>query len=398
MALTQTRSSSADTGRPALAPFALGFRPFFLGAGLAALALMAAWLGVWTGALTPAPYFDVINWHAHEMLFGYTAAVIAGFLLTAVRNWSGVDTLNGAPLAALVGLWLLARILFFVPALPGWALALIDLAFLPVLALSLLRPILAGSNKANRVLLLLLGVMFVANALMHLQALGLTAGTARTGMLLMLDTVLILILMISGRVLPFFTEAVLACSQCRRSRGIELATFLTLLGMLAADVAGWAQAAGVMALAAALVQLVRVAGWYKPGIGSLPILLVLYVAYAWVVGGLLLKGLAGFGLLAPNLALHALTIGVIGGFTLGMMARVALGHTGRMMQSSRLTNLGFVLLNLGALVRVFPPLLLPDHYTLWVVLSGLLWIGAFAAFVWVYAPVLVQARVDGKPG
>lgn len=398
MALTQLHDHSRDTRQPAYAPFALGFRPFFLAAGLAGLILMVLWLGIWTGGLPPAPYFDVINWHAHEMLFGYTAAVIAGFLLTAVRNWSGVDTLNGAPLAVLAGLWLLGRILFFVPAPPAWAIAVVDLAFLPALALSLAGPIFASPNKANRVLLALLGVMFIANALMHLQALGLTATTARPGMLLMLDTVLLLILMITGRVLPFFTEAVLACSECRRSRLIELATFVTLLGMLAADVSGWSRAAGVMALAAALVQLVRVAGWIKPGIGSLPILLVLYVAYGWVVGGLLLKGLADLGLLAPNLALHALTIGVIGGFTLGMMARVALGHTGRMMQSARLTNLGFVLLNLGALVRIFPPLLLPDHYTLWVVLSGLLWIGAFAAFVWVYAPVLVRARVDGKPG
>lgn len=398
MALTQLHDHSRDTRQPAYAPFALGFRPFFLAAGLAGLTLMTLWLGIWTGVLAPAPYFDVINWHAHEMLFGYTAAVIAGFLLTAVRNWSGVDTLNGAPLAALTGVWLLGRILFFVPALPAWTIAAVDLVFLPALALSLAGPIFASPNKANRVLLVLLGVMFTANALMHLQALGLTAATARPGMLLMLDTVLLLILMITGRVLPFFTEAVLACSECRRSRLIELATFVTLLGMLAADVGGWTRAAGVMALAAALVQLVRVAGWIKPGIGSLPILLVLYVAYGWVVGGLLLKGLADLGLLAPNLALHALTIGVIGGFTLGMMARVALGHTGRMMQSARLTNLGFVLLNLGALVRIFPPLLLPEHYTLWVVLSGLLWIGAFAAFVWVYAPVLVRARVDGKPG
>ncbi|BAZ92883.1 uncharacterized protein involved in response to NO [Thiohalobacter thiocyanaticus] len=398
MALTQLHDHSRDTRQPVYAPFALGFRPFFLAAGLAGLALMALWLGIWTGVLTPAPYFDVINWHAHEMLFGYTAAVIAGFLLTAVRNWSGVDTLNGAPLAALAGLWLLGRTLFFVPALPAWTIAAVDLVFLPALALSLAGPIFASPNKANRVLLLLLGVMFTANALMHLQALGLTATTARPGILLMLDTVLLLILMITGRVLPFFTEAVLACSECRRSRLIELATFATLLGMLAADVGGWPRAAGVMALAAALVQLVRVAGWIKPGIGSLPILLVLYVAYAWVVVGLLLKGLADLGLLAPNLALHALTIGVIGGFTLGMMARVALGHTGRMMQSARLTNLGFVLLNLGALVRIFPPLLLPEQYSLWVVLSGLLWIGAFAAFVWVYAPVLVRTRVDGKPG
>lgn len=398
MALTQLHDRSRDNERPGLAPFALGFRPFFLGAGLAALALIALWLGIWTGVLAPAPYFDVINWHAHEMLFGFTTAVIAGFLLTAVRNWSGVDTLSGTPLAALAGLWLLGRILFFVPTLPGWVIAAVDLAFLPTLALSLVGPIFASTNRANRVLLLLLGVMFAANGLMHLQALGLTDTTARAGMLLMLDGVLLLILMISGRVLPFFTEAVLACSECTRNRLVEAATFVTLVGMMAADVAGWPVAAGVMALAAALVQAVRVGGWYKPGIGALPILLVLYVAYAWVIAGLVLKGLGGFGLLAPSLALHALTIGVVGGFTLGMMARVALGHTGRMMQSARLTNAGFLLLNLAALIRVFPPMLLPGHYNLWVVLSGLLWIGAFAAFVWVYAPILVRARVDGQPG
>ena len=137
------------TATPRWAPFALGFRPFFLLAGMSAVVLLGTWLALAVGQLPPPAHYDLVGWHSHEMLFGYAAAVIAGFLLTAVRNWTGVDTATGRPLAALAGLWLAARLLPWLPGIPGFFIAAVDLAFLPALAVALLGPLRSGNNRMN---------------------------------------------------------------------------------------------------------------------------------------------------------------------------------------------------------------------------------------------------------
>lgn len=379
-------------------PFALGFRPFFLGAGLAAIVFVTLWLLIWEGVLAPSSYYGVINWHAHEMLFGFTVAVIAGFLLTAVRNWSGRPTATGGQLAALVGLWLAGRVLPLIPVMPGWLIAAVDIAFIPVLVLSLLKPVLAAENRANIFILVMLLVMGAANGLIHLQLLQLLNNGAALGIQLMLNLLLLLILMISGRVMPFFTEAALPGTRCRSSQWLERASFITVLATLASDLVGWTQGAAGIALLIALLQIARVAGWFHRGALRIPVLLVLYGGYFWLIVGLLLKGLAGFGLVSTSLAIHAFTVGALGLFTLGMMARVSLGHTGRAMRTVRATNIAFLLLGIAALVRAILPWAFPTGYNLWIHLSAGLWIAGFVLFVIVYAPVLTRGRVDGKPG
>ena len=377
---------------------ALGFRPFFLVAGIAATLLMGLWIAMMSGWLPAVRYYGPTGWHAHEMLFGYTAAVIAGFLLTAVRNWTGMDTLTGRGLGALTLLWLAARIAPFLPV-PGILIASLDLAFLPLLAASLIRPLWSGPNRANRVFLALMAGMWLASLLGHLQALGLTAATATKGNRLMLDLILLTLLLVSGRVMPFFTKGGVPGAKPRVRPMVERLTF-TLASLVAAAnlISPWSIATGTLTLVLAGVQLVRLAGWHDARAWRNPILAVLYAGYLWLIGGFALDGLAGFGLLSPYPALHALTTGAVGVFTLGMMARVTLGHTGRSMRSSGLTNLAFLLANLAAVVRVLFPLVLPGAYTLWLYASGALWILAFGLFLWVHAPMLTAPRVDGRPG
>lgn len=381
--------------------FALGFRPFFLAAGAAGLALIAAWVYAFTHGADPGPYYGSgIGWHGHEMLFGYTMAVVAGFLLTAVRNWTGRDTPSGTGLAALALLWLAGRVAPFAGAwLPGWAIAAIDLAFLPAVAAALAPSLLTGGQRRNRIFLGLLGLLTLANLLIHLQALGVTGATAHAGTYLAVQLVVLLMVIIAGRVLPFFTERALPAARPWRNAWIE-GLAIGSAALLAATVPFLAPSLplALLSLAAAIVHALRLAGWHHRDMWSKPILWVLHLGYAWLVVGFALQGLAFWGVGTPLLALHAFTAGAIGTLTLGMMARVSLGHTGREMRAPAPAAAGFVLITLAAVLRVLGPLAVPGWYLDTIVAAGICWSAAFASFLWVYAPVLLRPRADGRPG
>ncbi len=381
---------------------ALGFRPFFLAAALSGALTLLAWLAMLRGWIPMDGYYAGTNWHAHELLFGYGLAVIAGFLLTAVRNWTGMATATGAELGALLLLWALGRVAPLLP-LPGVLVAVLDLSFPVALAASLYQPLWRGPNPDNRAFLALLIGMCLAAILVHLQARGITAGTALAGDRLMLGLTLLTLLVVAGRVMPFFTRTAVPGTAPKSRQWVERLTFGLALLWVGADSATQiglpvAVPAAVLAASLALVQGLRLAGWHDRHVWGLPILAVLYSGYLWLILGLTLNALAHLGVLAPFPALHALTIGAVGVFTLGMMARVSLGHTGRAMVASRLTVMAFVALNLAAAVRVFAPLAWPSLYGYWLTASGTLWVLAFALFLWVYAPLLVSPRTDGQPG
>lgn len=378
---------------------ALGFRPFFLLAGLSAVVLIALWMLVWMGRLPAAgAYYGTLGWHSHEMLFGYAAAVIAGFLLTAVRNWTGIDTPSGMPLAALALLWLAGRVGALLP-LPGWAIAAVDLAFLPAVAIALYPALLRGKNRVNRLFLPLLGAMAIANALVHVEALGMTSDTAGRGTLAMLDLVLLLVLVVSGRVIAFFTERGVAGSTPRNREWLEQVGFAAAIALAVADAAGAAPpVVGTLCAALAVQTTARAAGWHDRRVWRNPILWVLHAAVLWLALGFAMRAAASFGLVAPNVALHALTVGAIGVLTLGMMSRVTLGHTGRDMRAPRTMTVAFVLLNLAALARGIAPALWPERYLMLVHSAAGLWILAFALFLVAHAAMLWQPRVDGRPG
>lgn len=380
------------------APFALGFRPFFLSAGIYAVVMLALWLRVLQGDLDTGSLPPLI-WHGHEMLFGFAVAVIAGFLLTAAQNWTGIRTPSGPPLAALFLLWLAGRLSFLVPGLPPALVALIDLSFLPILALVLALPILKAKQLHNYPFPLMLLALTAANALVHAESLGWTLDTASTGLHLATYVVITMIVVMGGRVIPSFTDNKLQ-TRARRWKTIEwLAPTATLAALIAALIAPVSPVTALLAAAAAGVHGVRLSGWHTRKLWSVPLLWVLHLGYAWVVIGFALLALSAMGIAgAAGSSLHAFSAGAIGVLTLGMMARVSLGHAGRMLEPAPVITYVFAALNLAAFVRVALTFHFPAAYTQWMVVAGLLWMAAFSVFVVLYAPILMRPRVDGKPG
>ncbi|MFC1749800.1 NnrS family protein [Pseudomonadota bacterium] len=379
--------------------FALGFRPFFLLAGFAAVTLVLGWVLLLVSDVEFNSYYGVAGWHSHEILFGFATAVIAGFLLTAAKNWTNVQTLNGVGLVGLVLLWLLARVVALFPhVVPPWIIALLDLAFIPILVVALAVPILKANKKPQLVFVAVLTVMFIANVMTHSQLLGYTSATFEIGTTLMMNCVLLVIAIMAGRVVPFFTERGAQGAEPKKWPWIEKLAIISLVVLLLAEL--FVPASQIVAICfgvASVAHAVRLFGWYSHRVWSVPLLWVLHLGYSWLVLGLALKTLALMGIGSDVIALHALAA-AIGVLCLGMMARVALGHTGRKLDVAKVMAWAFALLNLAMVVRVFVPMLIPGAAEYAIVFSGALWCAAFVVFLAVYIPILVRARVDGQPG
>ena len=377
--------------------FALGFRPFFLLAGWLAILLMAFWVPVFVGGVASDIYYAQIDWHSHEMIFGYTVAVIAGFLLTAVRNWANTPTPSGLPLAGMSALWLVARILpILVAIFPRWLIAAADLAFLPTFAIGILVPLLQNNEKRNLIFLPLLAVLWSADLLVHADVLGLAPNLARKGVFLGLDVIILVIVIMGGRVIPFFTERALSV-VLKRWRIVEWLSPVSVILFLVAELfrPDSITSASLAALAAC-ANGARLAGWYTPRYWRVPLLWVLHLGYGWIVVGFYLKAGTALGLVPPQFTIHAFTVGGIGVLTLGMMARVSLGHTGRPLKVGAAMTTAFVLINLAAVGRGLLPPFFPQFFSQLIVASGAFWIAAFTIFIIVYTPILIQPRVDGR--
>ncbi len=380
--------------------FALGFRTFFALAGLFALILIVLWNAIFKGQLGLDNYFPSTYWHGHEMLLGYAVAVIAGFLLSAVKNWTGKPTITGDRLAGLGLLWLYGRILpFYSGLLPDALIALVDFSFLPVLAYQISKPILQARQYKNLVFIGLLVLLALGNGLIHSEMLGLQENTAWTGIELVIATIISMILIIAGRVFPFFTERGIPGTLSLRNPMLDVLAVVSAVLVFGLQL--FAISGGILALAASLaviMNIARVSGWYVPRIWYVPLLWVLYIGYGWIILGFVLVAFSAYELVLPSLALHAFTLGGIGVLTLGMMARVSLGHTGRLLKASNAMALAFVFINLAALFRVLLPVALPEWYSIFVYGSTLSWLAAFSLFVFVYLPMLTSPRVDGQEG
>ncbi len=379
--------------------FALGFRAFFSVSGISALLLIALWLAIYTGNINLINYYPSSFWHAHEMLFGYTAAVIAGFLLTAVKNWTGEPTIIEKPLAALVLLWLAGRLAPFTAnyVMPE-LIALIDILFLPCLAYSLSVPILKAKYTRGLVFIGLIMLMAASNALVHAEMLDYLEQSAWLGLQLMIALVLVMILIIAGRVFPFFTERGAGVALIKKPLldGLSIGSAVMVFILQVLDING-----GVLAIAAAIAAIIntlRLKNWLVKEIFSIPLLWVLYSGYAWIIIAFGLTIFSAFSIIPATLALHAFTMGGIGVVTLAMMARVSLGHTGRNLQASKQIVIAFFLINFAVFIRVFLPLLIPAGYATFVWIAGIFWIAAFLLFAIVYLPILTTARADGKTG
>jgi uncharacterized protein involved in response to NO len=381
---------------------AKGFRPFFLLAAAFAVAIVPVWILFLTGVARPEGHWAPAVWHAHEMVFGFTVAVMAGFLLTAVGNWTQRETLAGAPLLFLAALWFAGRVaMTFGGALPRGLPALLDLAFLPVLTVVLSRPLLATRNSHIFHMPVVLSALFAANLVVHLEGLGiLHAGSGRHACLVAVDLVLFVILAIAGRVFPMFTRNATGVETIRSSRPLEVLTLVAMAALVVLDTfAPESRVAGVTSGAVGVVALARAWRWRTARVARHPLLWILHVGYAWVPLGLLLRGTAAIHPGVPlSLATHALTVGAIGSLTIGMMARVTLGHSGRPLVAPPAMTWAFAAITAAACVRVLGPVLFPDAYFLSLVVAGGLWTAAFFLYLVVYTPVLWRPRIDGRAG
>lgn len=398
--LLQLRPPSHATSSPSpdVALGRKGFRPFFFLAAAQALAGVPLWVLVLSGHVPLATTLSAQTWHAHEMLFGYAAAVIAGFLLTAVANWTKRETLVGAPLLGLAVFWVLGRIALVSPWLAPGVAAAIDLAFLPALALVIARPILQSGNRRNFVMVGVLLGLTAGNALVHLDALGVLPGFGRRATLAALQLVVLLMLLISTRVLPMFTRNALGKPEIRAISALDRAALLaTLCAALADFTWGDAFATPWLCAAASLLVVLRTRYWGTRAALREPMLWILHLGHAWIAVGLLLKALTPLAPVLGSSAIHAFTAGALGCLSLGMMVRVTLGHTGRMIVASATTRVTFVAMIAAGVLRVAAPLI-PLPY-LWVLgLSAAAWALAFALFLREFAPMLVKPRVDGAAG
>ena len=379
--------------------FALGFRPFFLFSAIAAVVLIGLWLPYLYGHLTLASHFNPLHWHAHEMLFGYASGVIAGFLLTAARNWTSLETPSGLSLILIFATWVLGRLVITLPlGLAPELIAGIDLLFFPAVILGLAGPLIRARKIRNMMFLAILAMLELANLLMHLQPLGI-ANTAAKGVELGLGLVILVIVVMGGRVIPFFTRNPLPGMQPRQWGWVEFsAVFGTVTLLLLELLVPLPILVAIWSLLVGLIQLLRVSGWYDKRIWQHPIIWVLHVAYAAIGLGFLLKGAALLGWVPASTAIHAFAYGGIGLITLGMMGRVSLGHTGRMLQLPKWTVIGIKVLSVGLVLRLLATLSGGALASALLGLSALLWMLAFAAFAKEYGPMLIKPRIDGRPG
>jgi uncharacterized protein involved in response to NO len=399
-------SKNPDQPVAAFALFNLGFRPFFLLAGVFSLVSIFIWGNayVYGWSMQRLP-FSPLHWHAHEMIFGYGMAVAAGFLLTAVRNWTHIQTPQGYSLAGMATLWLAARLagwMFPAQILP---MLLTDLMFDVWLIVAVFGPILRAKQHQQIGIASKLILLMLANLCFYLGVSGVLEQGIVWGLYSGFYVLLALIFSMARRVLPFFIERGVGYPVELKNRlWIDRTVIYVFVLFLIADVF-WRNVPVAAVFAAILFasHMVRLAEWHTAGIWKKPLLWVLYVGYGGATFGFLLKALAPFYSASfspgPSLALHAFAVGGIGMITAGMMARISLGHTGRnIQQHSRLLAPIFMSLIAAYVARVLLPMVAPDHYPLWLGLAQAAWLVAFALFVWVYAPILVKPRMDGMPG
>ncbi len=387
--------------RPESVPLlSYGFRPFFLGAALWALVAMVLWIGLVSDWWAFANAYGAVAWHAHEFLFGYVAAVLTGFLLTAIPNWTGRLPLQGRPLLALFLLWLAGRVAMLTTDQIGIAAMLIDGAYLPTVFAVILREIIAGGNWRNLPVAILVAVMALANILFQTEVL--VEGTPNYGIRLGVAVMVALIMLVGGRVTPSFTHnwlarhgsAKLPAPLDRFDMGTIAFTAAALLSWIAAP--NWDGTAGLLIIAA-IVQTIRLARWAGERVWREPIVFVLHLGYAFVPLGALALGLSILwpAILAPSGALHAWTTGAIGTMSLVVMARATLGHTGREIVATLPTVIIYAAILVAALARMAAPML-PSIYHEALVAAALGWIVAFGGFVVIYGPMLLRARRTGN--
>ena len=379
--------------------FQKGFRPFFLLGGLWAAFAVPWWALTYQQPMTGEPGLESVSWHSHEMIFGFAMAIIAGFLLTAVENWTSRPTARSWFLAALVGLWMIGRLVGLGGAIATIA-GMADLTFIPVLAVAVGLPIILAKSNRNILLLTLLPALWLCDVFLHMRTSGLLPESQLRTDLVAVDVIVVILVIVTGRIVPLFTKNALNDDRIRSNATINTAAIVSVLAVALVElVAPNGLLMAVVAGISALLVLVRSLLWGTLATLRRPILWVLHLGHAWIWFGLALKAAAAAGLpVPPSVATHALTAGAIGTLTLGMMARVTLGHTGRVIEATPVMTIAFVSVTAGAVLRVFGPWFRADLTQNLLVISAGLWSAAFALYLAGNSRVLMTPRPDGKEG
>jgi len=378
-----------------------GFRPFFFGGAAWAVLALLLWLAALSGTITLPSSFDSLAWHRHEMLFGFVGAVICGFLLTAIPNWTGRLPIAGWPLAALFGSWLAARLALLFSGVSGIAIAgVLDVGFYILLAGLFAREVASVGNRNLPIVVLVL-LFGVANALDYAAAAGILRDTGigyRAGIAI----VVLMISLVGGRIVPSFTRNWLAKRSVKgRLPGQATRYDVATIAVTAAAMIAWTalphdRFTGTILILAGILQAFRLGRWQGLKVAADPLVLILHVGYAWVPIGLALLGVSILSSAVPeSAAIHALTAGAMATMILAVMTRATLGHTGRELRSNAATIFLYLLVTLGAALRVVTPFGLFD-YTAGIELAGLAWTAAFLIFLITYGPMLFGPRVDGR--
>jgi uncharacterized protein involved in response to NO len=376
--------------------FSLGFRPFFLGGAIWAGAVMALFIPMLQGDVALPTAFAVLDWHIHELLYGYVPAIIAGFLLTAIPNWTGRLPVTGGPLAALFALWLAGRVAVATSALTGPLItAAIDFIFLIALGAVAGREIVAGKNLRNLIVLVLVALLAAGNLVFHAEAASL--GSANYGKRIGIAAAIMLISLIGGRVTPSFTRNWLAQSGPDNLPAPPGKFDAVVLALSVAALAVWIAAPETLATAAAcglagVLQLIRLARWKGLRTVSEPLVAVLHAAYVFIPLGFILTALAAaYPASVPAPAgIHAWTVGAVGLMTLAVMTRASLGHTGQPLAATPWIVAIYVCTGIAALARIAAAFGIQPQIML--NLAALCWILAFWGFAAVFAPLLLRSR------
>ncbi|MDP7369460.1 MAG: NnrS family protein [Nitrospinota bacterium] len=382
-----------------------GFRPFFLLASGYGSVFLSAWLVFFFDAAPSPASFRPVIWHGHEMVFGFAVAAVCGFLLTASSTWSNALPVTGRRLGVVVWAWVAGRAAMWLSALlPVFAVALIDLALMPVLAAALWPVLTAQGSRKNLVFLIVLAIFFTANLMVHLESLFGIGGLAEAGLQLGVYLLAALIIVVIGRIAPtFITVERLAVEGPKAPLTrpvIEWLAIGSVALLIAANLvdrgASWV---GLLALAAAAIQIVRIFTWRAGSLLLKPHLAALHLGYGWIIAGLVLTGIAYLDGPVPEVsAIHAITVGGIGTMILAVMSIVSLLHTGRPAQIRPVVVFSYLLITAAAFVRAAAPILFFESYKEALIISGALWTAAFGIFLSVYWPILTRPRPDGIPG
>lgn len=382
----------------------LAFRPLFFGGILFSIIAIAWWTYFWINPSDWMPHGGPIWWHGHEMLFGFGAAIVVGFLLTAVQSWTGVTGLRNKPLAVLVLCWLAGRLLLaFGSALPAWFIALVDVAYLLLACAAMAYPVIKAKQWHNFMFVPMLFALALLNAVGHWAVITEQPQLAIRALHGTIMVFTLIIAVLGGRVIPAFTSNSTGCKKRQPVRWLEIISITSIMLLILIAFTGFDNVDSILlfvvSISAALFNGWRYLRWGIQYSLMQPLLWSLHLAYAFIPLGFIMLALHGAGLMDnPSAALHCFTVGAMGGMILAMISRVTLGHTGRPLNLPALLPLAYVFMIIAAFSRVILPAWFPELTQWGISIAGVLWLCAFGLYIYYYAPMLLSPRVDGSPG